>query len=137
MSVKFILNKRIKYYTKETFKLINLIAIALFIVMTVVLLKYKMVYSVSISGEQIGYIENEEQFQNEIEKIKQKEGTQNIAFIDIENVPQYEFTFINKNKQTNESEILAKIQEQVKITYKYYAVTLDGNKKSILPLYKL
>jgi len=51
--VKFIFKKQIKYYTKETFKWIILVAIALFIAMTVILIKYKIAYSVSISGEQL------------------------------------------------------------------------------------
>ena len=38
-SVKFILNEQIKYYTKEGLKLINLVAIALFIIITIILLK--------------------------------------------------------------------------------------------------
>ena len=52
-SVKFILNEQIKYYTKEGLKLINLVAIALFIIITIILMKYKLVCSVSISGERI------------------------------------------------------------------------------------
>ena len=58
--MKFILNKQIKYCTKEWFKLINLVAIALFIIMTVIFMKYKLVCSVSISGEHIGYVQNKE-----------------------------------------------------------------------------
>ena len=51
--MKFILNKQIKYCTKEWFKLINLVAIALFIIMTVIFMI--LAYSIS-NGIAIGFI---------------------------------------------------------------------------------
>lgn len=130
--MKFILSKQIKYYTKEIIRLLNLIAIALFIVMTVVFMRYKLVCSVSISGEQIGYIENKKQFETKIEEMKNQEGTGNIAFVDIEAVPEYTLTWVSHNQEMNEEAILAKIEEQTKITYQYYAVTLGGEQKAIV-----
>lgn len=129
--MKFILNKRIKYYTKETIRWINLIAIALFIIMTMVFFKYKLVCKVSLAGEQIGYVANQKSFEEKIEKmINNKE--ENIAFIDIEVLPEYELTLLSNSTELNEEEVLAKVEEASKVTYKLYAVTLDGKEKSIV-----
>lgn len=130
--MKFILNKQIKYYTKETFRWINLIAALLFIVMTIILMKYKPVYSVSISGEQIGYIKSKHELEEKMQEMIAREGTNNIAYVDIDIEPEYQYTFINRKTQTDMDKIVAKIEEQTQITYKYYAVTLDGEQKTIV-----
>lgn len=130
--MKFILNKRIKYYTKETFKWIQLIAVSLGIVMGIVLTKYKPVCAVSISGEQVGYVKSKNELENKIEEFMEQEGTQNIAFIDMNSVPEYQFTLVSHQQETSEEQIMSKIQETAEITYQYYAVTVDGEQKSIV-----
>ena len=130
--MKFILNKRIKYYTKETFKWVNLVAIALFIIFAILFLKYKLVCEVTISGENIGYIEDKELFENKVEELLNKEGTDNIAFVDLAGVPEYTLTFISKEQEINDTEVLAKIEETTKITYEYYGVTVNGEQKSVV-----
>ena len=129
--MKFILNKQIKYCTKEWFKLINLVAIALFIIMTVIFMKYKLVCSVSISGEHIGYVQNKELVEEKVNDMLALEGTNNIAFVDCI-VPEYNLAFINNNIDVNDNSVLAKIEENTKMTYKYYAVTLNGKQKSVV-----
>ena len=130
-SVKFILNKHIKYYTKEFIRLINLISIALFIAMTVIFIKFNVVCNVSINGQHIGYVKDRSLIENEINELLALEGTNNIIFVDTV-IPKYGFALVSKNQELNESEILAKISENTKLTYKYYAVTLNGEQKSIV-----
>lgn len=129
--MKFILNKQIKYCTKEWFKLISLVAIALFIIMTVIFMKYKLVCSVSISGEHIGYVQNKELVEEKVNDMLALEGKNNIAFVDCI-VPEYNLAFINNNIDVNDNSVLAKIEENTKMTYKYYAVTLNGKQKSVV-----
>ena len=130
-SVKFILNEQIKYYTKEGFKLVNLVAIALFIIIAVIFMKYKLVCSVSISGEHIGYVQNKELVEKQVSNILSLEGTNNIAYIECD-VPEYSLTFISNKTEVNDDYVIAKIEEKTKITYKYYAVTLNGEQKSVV-----
>ena len=130
-SVKFILNEQIKYYTKEGLKLINLVAIALFIIITIILMKYKLVCSVSISGEHIGYVQDKELVEKQINDKLALEGTGNVAYVDC-TTPEYSLTFISNNTEVNDDYVIAKIEENTKITYKYYAVTLNGKQKSVV-----
>lgn len=108
-----------------------MIAIALFIVMTVIFLRYKLVCSVSISGQEIGYVSNKDILEAQVSEILNLQGTDNIAFIDMV-VPEYKFTLISNDIEINDQEVLAKIQEESTFTYKFYAVTLDGEQKSIV-----
>ena len=130
--VKFILNKRIKYYTKETFKWMRLIAIALFILGGIFLFKYQLVCEVTIAGESIGYVKDKDVIENQIQELYDKKGIDNIAFVDFEAVPEYKLAFISKSKELNDTDVLAKVENSAKITYEYYAVTLNGKEQSVV-----
>lgn len=130
--MKFILNKRIKYYTKEAFRWVNLVAIALFIIFSILFLKYKLVCEVSISGENIGYIENRELFESKIQQLLAQEGTNNIAFVDLAGVPEYKLTFISNDQEINDDTVFAKIEENTTITYKYYGVTINDKQETVV-----
>jgi len=126
--VDFILNKKLKYYTKEVFKYFNITAIAFGLIITIVLIKYKPMYKVSISGEELGYIDNKEAFEESIkENIMQKEG-KNIDTIDIQTNPEYELKLVSRTIDTKEEEIVATIEQDINITYKYYEIAVSNQK---------
>lgn len=100
-------------------------AIGLGLVVAIILLKYKPTYSVTISEEQIGYVENVTEFKNRIQsEIIEMEG-KNIDFVTLENTPSYEMKLISRTQETNEDEIMLALQENAKIMYKYYAIVLN------------
>ena len=112
-------------------RLINIVAIALFIIMLFVLFKFNLVCEVTIAGESVGYIANKNEFENKVNEIINKEEEAKL-YTTIENMPEYKFKLVNKSEQTNEEAILAKIEENSETTYKLYAVTLDGEEKAVL-----
>ena len=94
--------------------------------MSLIIIKYKPVYEVTISGEQIGYINNKEEFEKNIEEnVKNYQG-KNIEKVEMLETPKYELKLIEKSKNTNESEIIVALQKNVKIEYKYYNLEIDG-----------
>ncbi len=56
----------------------------------------------------------------------------NVAFREISNLPEYEFKFIDREKETKEEEIMLAIENSTKTTYKMFAITADGEQKSIV-----
>ena len=62
-----ILNKRLKFYTKEVLKISNITLIAFGFIIAIILIKYKPVYAVKISGEEVGYVKNIKKFEENIE----------------------------------------------------------------------
>ena len=61
-------------------RLLGLLLIAFAIVVTIILIKFKPVYQVTLDGVQVGYIQNKENFEKLIqEEIIEQEG-ENIAF---------------------------------------------------------
>ena len=100
-------------------------AVALVIIIAIILLKYKTTYIVTLSGQEIGYVENETELKERIQKeIIEMEG-KNIDFVSLDNMPNYEFKLVSRNQETNEEEIMLALKENARIMYKYYAVILN------------
>ena len=112
-------------------KTLKLVTIGSAIVVTVVCIKYRPAYKVTISGETIGYVENRELIEKKIEKyMDSKEG--NVAFREIANLPEYEFKLINRDKNVNNQEVMLAVENLTTTTYKFYAVTSDGEQKTVV-----
>ncbi len=112
-------------------RLINIVAIALFIIMTVILIKYQLVCEVTVDGEKLGYITDKEQFEQSVNEIINKEENNKLYTV-IEKMPEYTLTFVDRTEEVNEEKVLAKIEESSETTYKLYAVTVDGKEKATI-----
>lgn len=125
----YILNKKLKYYTKEVLRFTNIIVVGMLVITAIVFLKYKPVYKVTLAGEDLGYIANKEEFEKIIEEnIINKQG-ENIAFVTLDEEPKYELAFVNNNEETSEENIFASIEIASTTTYTSYAITLNGENK--------
>ena len=119
----YILNKKLKYYTKEIFKYFNIAIIGFGFIIAIILIKYKPIYTVSLSGEEVGYVENKEALE---ENIKQNaEEKENVDTVDLKETPEYELKFVDRTLKTNEEEVASKIEENLVVTYKYYEIALN------------
>ena len=120
--MKFILKSKLKYYTKEVIKYFNIAIIAVGFIIAIVLIKYRPVYKVSISGEEIGYIENIQAFEENLKNEIISGETKNVDSINLSEEPEYELKLVNRTLETNESQIATEIEDEVVVTYKYYDV---------------
>ena len=124
--MKFILSKRLKFYTKEALKILNVTLIAFGFIIAIVLTKYKPIYEVKISGEEVGYVKNINAFEEKIEKDIENYSAKNIDNVELTENPEYELILVERKQETNETEIITALQKNLKITYKYYEIALDG-----------
>lgn len=107
-------------------------AIGLGFIIAIILLKYKPTYEVTLSGEKIGYVNNETEFEDKIQsEIIEMEG-KNIYFVSLDNMPSYEFKLVDRTQETNEDEILLALKDDAKIMYKYYAVILNDETQAFV-----
>ncbi len=113
------------HYTKEIIKLTNIMAIGVFIISAMILLKFKPVYEVSFKQEAIGYIENKTQFEDLVNELLQEDDEQNIAFVNIPDIPTYELKFVKKQEQINQENVLLAIKNASEVTYYRYAINVD------------
>ena len=80
----------------------------------------------------MGYVENKEEFQRIVEEnIINKQG-ENIAFVSLENEPEFKLAFVNNNEQTTEEEIFSSIDKASTTTYTSYAIVLNGENKEFV-----
>lgn len=86
-------------------------------------------YKVKIAGEEVGYIQNKEAFEESIKENIIESETKNIDAVDLKETPEYELKLVDRTLKTNEEEIAKNIQEDVVITYKFYEIAL--NEKTI------
>lgn len=107
----------------------NIVAIALFIIMAVILIKFKIVCEVTANGEKLGYITDKEKFEQSVSDIINKKED-NKLYTTIENMPEYNLVFVSRDEEANDEEVLAKVEESSETTYKLYAVTIDGKEKT-------
>ena len=106
-------------------RLINLVAIALFIIIAIILFKFDLVCEVTINGESVGYIADKDEFEAKVNEIINKEEESKL-FTVIENMPEYKLKLASKVEETNEDVILASLKENAETTYKLYSVTISG-----------
>lgn len=127
--MNFILINWVKYYTKEMAKALKIILIGTAIILTVICIKYKPAYSVELAGIELGYIENKDKLEIKINKYI-SDTTGNVVFREQKAKPEYKLKVIDRNKKTQESEVIAAVKNCTTTTYKTYAVTVDGNVKA-------
>lgn len=129
--MNFILRNWVKYYTKEIAKALAIPAVGTGIILTLVVVKYKPAYEVTFAGENLGFIENKEDVELDIKNYLE-DTSGNVAFKEVASLPEYEFKFINRDKQTVEDAVMTAVADSTKITYRTYAVTVDGNVQVIV-----
>ena len=84
-------------------------------------------YKVSISGEEIGHVENKHAFEGNIKEQIIEETDKNIDEVTLNEKPVYELEFVSRTQSTEENEIIDNLKDNVTVTYKYYEVALDEN----------
>lgn len=123
--------KKTLVFARKSMKLTILIAIAIFLIVCVVALFFKPIYAVTINGEAVGYSKDKSKLQTRInDYIESGEGEENsnIAFVQIENMPEYQMCLLKRNIVTNDDEIFQKIKQTGVTYYKFYAI-LEGEEE--------
>lgn len=126
--VNFISTRKIKFYTKEIIKFFNIALLTFGFIIAIILIKYKPMYEVKISGEQIGYIQSKKVLENIVENDIENYSGKNIENVELKQNPEYELKLIERTKESDESKILISLQKEVEITYKYYEISLNEEK---------
>ena len=124
--------KKILIHTRKGIKLIVLFMIAAFLIVGAIAFLYKPTYSVFINGEQVGYTENRSELQHKINDYVEKgdRTNENVAFVQVDNMPEYKLCLLKKNIVTNDDEIFEDIKSQGVTYYRYYAI-LDNQEEKL------
>lgn len=130
-----ILKKSVTHFRRSV-KLALLIVIATAIVGALVAYFFKPTYSVTLNGEFIGYTQNKSELQARINEAMQQGDGKNIAFVQVETMPQYQLCLLKKDIDTNDDEIYEKVMSGSTTYYRYYAILEDGETKYYLSTFE-
>lgn len=122
----------IRTWTKFTI----LIILAAFLMIGAIFYIYKPIYSVSLHGELLGYSENKSKLQQKINEYIEKGNGDHIAFVEINQLPEYKLCFLKKDVPTNDEEIFQKIVEQGQAYYQYYAICIANEEKAYVSTFE-
>ena len=113
-----------------------LIVLAAFLMIGAISYIYKPIYSVTLNGEFIGYSENKSKLQQKINGYIEEGNGNNIAFVDIDELPEYKLCFLKKGVPTNDEEIFNKVIEKGQAFYKYYAINVGSEEKAYVSTFE-
>ena len=97
--------------------------------MGIITLVYKPMYSVTIDGEFVGYTNNKSKLQKRINEYIENKEENNIAFVDIKNLPEYSLCLLKKDNTTNDDEIFDLVTNSGTTYYEYYTIMEDSEEK--------
>lgn len=123
----FILKRKLKFYTKEFLKFFNIIIIAFGFIIAIILIKYKPMYKVSISGQELGYVNNKEALEENVKEEIEQNSNKTIENITLNEQPEYELKLVNRTENTEEKQVVQELKEEATVTYKYYEIAVEEN----------
>lgn len=86
-------------------------------------------YSVTVNGEFIGYTKNKSKLQKRINEYIRNKENNNIAFVDIKDLPEYSLCLLKKDNQANDDEIYERVKNSGTTYYEYYAIVVSNEEK--------
>lgn len=111
-------------------KILVILIISAILILGIIKITYKQTYSVSLNGEIIGYTQDKVNLQKRINDYINKGNGDNIAFVELKEMPEYEACLLKNDIQTNDDEIFEKVASSGTTYYKYYAVTEENEEKA-------
>lgn len=121
--------KQIFICIRTSVKLLLLFIVATCIIIATTVVFYKQTYSVTLGGEFIGYTEDKSALQKRISQYMETGEKDNVAFVQISQMPQFELCLLKKDITPNDEEIYQKVIGTGTSYYKYYAITDDAEEK--------
>ena len=120
--------KKVFIHVRSSLKFIFLLIISVIIIIGIVSLVYKPTYTVELNGEFIGYTSNKSKLQKRINEYIENENENNIAFVDIQDLPKYKLCLLKRANTTNDDEIFDLVKNSGTTYYEYYAI-LNGEEE--------
>ena len=104
--------------------------IATVLIVGIISIVYRPTYSVTLNGEFVGYTANKSKLQKRInEYLENGFGEENIAFIDVQCLPEYSLCLLKKENKTNDDEIFERVKNSGTTYYEYYAIVEKSEEK--------
>lgn len=135
VNIKSILKNAV-IHLRTSFKFGLLLLIGIAIILFLILVVYKPMYSVTLNGEFLGYTSDKSELQSKITEYMKSGDSQTVAFVEIDTLPEYKMCLLKKGLTANDSEILSMVVNTGTPYYKYYAILENGVEKCYVTTYE-
>ena len=122
--------KKVVIGFRKIIKILIILVIAAVLILGIIKVTYKQTYSVSLNGEIIGYTQDKVALQKRINDYINTGNGDNVAFVEVKEMPEYTACLLKNEIETNDNEIFNKVVSSGTPYYKYYAITEDEDEKA-------
>lgn len=124
----FILNRTNLSNLRKIINVLKIIIAAILLLLVILLIKFKPMYKVTFNGETLGYVTSKSEVKKLINNyINSNEG--NIAFVDVETLPEYTFNFVAKETKDSTNEVLQIVKDNSTVTYRLFEIRVNNDSK--------
>ena len=123
---------RKKLFLNVITKIVFSIVVSACSLLSIMFLNYKIVYKVSVNGEDAGYIASKIAMEKEINDYVINGDAENTAYVVMNSKVDYELMLLKKDIELKDSEILASIKNECDIYYNVYAIKVGDEEKCIV-----
>ena len=127
--------KFVLIHLRKSVRLILLLLIGACLIGAILYFLYKPTYAVYLDGELVGYTDEKKELQDKINLyIKSGDGKE-VAFYEIDSMPEYEEVYSKKDVTSNDEEIFDTVIAKGTPYYKQYAILVDKEEKYYVSSY--
>ena len=116
-------------HLRTVFKLALLLFVGVLIISFLIFFVYKPMYSVTLGDEFLGYTSDKSELQSKISNYIKSGDSQSVAFVEIDDLPNYKMCLLKKGLTANDDEIFQTVISKGTPYYKYYAILENGVEK--------
>ena len=122
--------KKICVHVRKSLKLVILLSIAIFLSVGLVAYFFKPTYRVIINNETVGYTSDKGKLQAKINNYIKNGDGQNVAFVQVDQMPEYQLCLLKRGIVFNDDEIYEKVKNMGTTYYRYYAILENDEEKA-------
>ena len=123
-------------HLRTVFKLALLLFIGMLIISFLIFFVYKPMYSVTLGDKFLGYTSDKSELQSKINEYIKSGDSQTVAFVEIDDLPNYKMCLLKKGLTANDDEIFESVISTGTPYYKYYAILENGAEKCYVQTYE-
>lgn len=121
--------KKFFVHFRTSIRVTSILFLSTFLILMALVVIYKPIYSVTLNGEFIGYSKDKTKLQKRINSYMENGEGENIAFVQIDALPEYKMCLLKRGIVTDDEAIFEKVKSTGINYYTYYAIAENNEEK--------
>ncbi len=130
------LSSEARLVTRTISKILFTIVFASVISLTMMFMKYRLVYGVKINNEDVGYVSSKIALENKIDDFVKNGDSENVGYVINNSILEYNLLLVKKDTQVADAQIFAQVKDNCDVYYKVYAVLADNKEEALVATFE-